>query len=320
MNVIIGIIGLLALLAVLIYPAFRVMAFAYGSARMRAAQGRLLSRSELISLADQKSYKDIVFQLERRGFRELLELRRNDFREEFVQRMLRRHHADNLQKITAAIPSRYRPFFRTLGMEEDIRLIQTVLRVKRTNVTGLVSSMFVRTPSFSEKTIAEIDQMSIEDFRLLCKKAGYTDLNNLHEWFFRRLHSTAIDEVLIAYARLLTDVHNITEALSGSFRFIEGGKYDKVITPLKDEPPQAVIKALEQTPFKSERTDILDVMRGVMKVKRAFAKSLRSQNPLSIKPFIAYHIDKELELRNIRTMLKLVHARLDHARIVEALV
>ncbi|MFP4423869.1 MAG: V-type ATPase subunit [Candidatus Woesearchaeota archaeon] len=317
MNVIIGIGALLVLIAILIYPAFRVLHFAYGAARMRAAQGKLIRSDELLSLSSQRSYKDIIYQLERRGFKELLELKGSDYREELAQGLLRRHFNDNLKKIIASVPPKYKPFFLTLAKEEDIRLINTVKRVKKHDRTGLISGMFSYTPGFSRKTIQEIDSMSLDEFYLICRKAGYPT-EDLYQWFFDSLRSFAVDEVLLSYTKLLIDVHNVTEALSQSFNFIEGGKHDDVLLQLKDASVDDVINALEKTPFHCE--NVFCIMRKILNVKKSFAQKLKGQDPLSIKPFITYHIEKELELKNIRVLLKLVHSRATPEHIEEVLV
>ena len=340
-----GIVGVLFIVGISIYPAFRVMPFAYGSARIRSARSRLLKDSELRAFADQ-TYKDVIYQLEKKGYSELLDLKTEDFREELVQQTLRRQSMQALDKLSNHVPNGFKKFFSVLQNRHDYDFIMAVLRSKTNPFYGrhIIEALFVRTKTFTKKDREDIEEMSLNDFILRLKRTPYYELiaeytedinkGNLDEFeralnkrYFDELKSAARnDETLKAFVKLMIDNYNIRQGLSfENAEFVGGGKLSKQrITRLSQAKDIEDIKsALEKTryePFIKECKTTFDIVKALFKIKKAFANKLLTQEPLTIKPFVSYYIHKELELKNIRTVLKLIHAKFEPKEIAEAVI
>lgn len=325
--------------------ASKYIPFAYGSSRVRAKRSMLLSSDELHSLGT-LSYKDIVYRLEKKGFSELVELIDSDFREENVQRVLRNHYITSINKIRKYVPSKYRDFFMVLERRNDFDFIVSVLRSKvNPNFDRhIIKALFVESKYFTEKDLEKVESMSMDDFFRILKKTPYYKLienfiddikaGNL-SGFEKRLSQSyyndlkkfgKVDSVMIAYTKVLTDIYNIRQALSfASPGFISGGTLSQTMLDKLDKSNKLkdIISALEGSKYHvyvEGSIHVIDIVRGLFKYKKAFGDKLLVRNPLSINLFIAFYIHKELELKNIRIILKLVHARFNKEDIKRAII
>lgn len=318
-----------------VMPVIKIMPFAYGSSRIRGAKARILKDEELQSFVD-KSYKDVVYRLEKHGFSELLELIDSDFREEYVQQKLRKYSFLHLHKVINYVPSAYKSFFEVLQMRQDYDLVIAVLRSKSSSFYArhLIKALFAETKYFSAQGLDEIENMSLDDFVSRLKKTPFYNVVSEHikdikkgklsgveaalenKYFTSLLYSGKNDNTLKAYAQLLISRYNIREAMSfgNNPTFIKGGMLKKnTLQKLESAKNiEEIKKALENTPFEKhtkDAKDTIEMVNSLFRFSKTFAKKLSKEEPLSIKPFVSYYILKEIELKNIRIILKLIHSR-----------
>jgi vacuolar-type H+-ATPase subunit C/Vma6 len=338
--------GTVGIIGVSVYPAFRVMPFAYGSARLRAAKTRIIDTEELKSWSDQ-SYKDVVYRLEKKGFHTLIDLYEQDFQEELVQQSLRKHSLEELNKIQAFVPQKYKPFFRVMKTRNDYDLIITVLRSKINQYYArhIIEALFISTDNFTKKDLEGLDKISLDDFMIRLKKTPYYNIVSDHlseiqkgniapfedefnRLYYKNLRKTAsIDPVLHTYTRLLIDRHNILTALcfKDEFKPVKGGNLNEstLVRLGEAKDVSTIVQILDRTSYEKYLRDCkktIDVYRAMYRAADSFAKKLAKKEPLSINPFVSYYISKEIELRNIRILLKLVHARFGREDINEAII
>jgi vacuolar-type H+-ATPase subunit C/Vma6 len=332
-------------IGVSIYPAFKVIPFSYGSARLRSAKSKLFKDEELKALAA-RSYKDILYQIEKKGYSRVLEHIESDFREEHVQRDLRGDSIRNIKRVMDYMPKRYHPYFNAILRKFDYHLITSVFRSKINpdSHKHIIKGLFFQTTYFGKKTLEDIESLSLDDFLHKLKKTPYYALiseyiNEIKEGNLRNLElainkrfyidlkrNSRLDPSLIRYTRLAIDTYNIRLALTfEEHEFIDGGSLDSsVLNKLRGSKNIDNIKtALEGTPYYDYIKDakkMITLIKGLWAYRKDFAKGLFKEQPLSINPFLGYYILREIEIKNIRTLLKLVHARFDQDDIREVLI
>lgn len=337
-----GAVFIVVVSGVAVSSAIKVMPFAYSSARVKAARGHMLSDEELVSLTHQ-GYKDVLYQLEKKGYSEILDLIDVDFREEQVQKELGKKQFKDLKKLADHVPNNYKKFFKILSSRKDFELILTVLRSK-TNPhfkRHALHTFILETPYFPD--IKSIESASIEEFTNMLKRTPYSQLVSpyieqvkkgelahleqaIYDNYYTALRrESRKDSVLRAYVNLMIDTHNVKKSLSSKETFIQGGTLTKnQISKLKSaRTVEEVIIACEKSHFIKFIRDAkttTQIIKGMEKSQKAFANKLLMQEPLSIKPILAYYIQKTIELKNVRILLKLIHAHFDQSDIERALI
>ena len=343
LEIIAGIIGLLVIIGVIVYPAFRVMPYAYGSARLRSAKSKLISDREMESYSN-KTYMDVVYHLEKKGFKELVPLADKNFSEALVQKVLRKKSVEEINRIITFVPSQMQKFFKVLRSRSDFDIIISVLRSKASPGYSrhIIDDMFVPTDNF--KDLKAIKEMSLDDFMYKLKNTHFYKLVSAHmkeisdgdlrpvektleQAYYRALlRESKGSRTLREYSKIQIDKYNVREALClCQPQFLEGGNLsESIIKKLKDaKDVKEVSQILSRTHLKDHVKDaqnIQDIVKGLFRYSKSFAKKLFQQEPLSINPFIAYYITKQIELKNIRIILKLIHARFGSADIREAII
>lgn len=339
-----GGIALTALGGIALYPAARVIPFAYGSARVRAARARMFTDAELSALAGEW-YKDVVYHLERRGMTGLLDLIDEDFREELVEKRLRQAYLQELAKLTGYVPGRYRKFFRVLQMRLEFDFILAVLRSKSNPYyeRHIIEDLFVETANFTAADLAAIEEMPLDDFVSRLKGTPHYALVaarleeiragelaafelELNHHYLTQLRRSATDGPLRAYADLSVDLYNIRHALCfrDSGFFTEGGTLSEgVLKDLEDAKTVAhVLDALKRTrynQFMADVTSVAGIERGLLRAQKDFATRLLKSDAIGIGQILSYYIHKRIELKNIQVLLKLVSEQFPPEEIREAL-
>ncbi len=335
--------GLIA--AIAMYPALKAAPFAYGNARVRAAYSKLISESEFKALASEP-YKEILYQLEKKGYSEILSLVDSNFREEHVQQKLRSESFKSLKAVKDYVPKKYSKFFSVVQTKHDVEFITTVLRSKVNDNYSqlLLDALLVEGKFFSQKDIEKINSMNLEEFVFFLKKTPYHKIvqdhldelkkgntkkceSQLTRLFYSHLRKESkFDPVLIKFSSYLIDIHNIKSSVCNlKSNFIIGGSLQKnILDELNTvDDSVSVAKILDKTHYGKFMNDVksdIDILKAIYRFERSFADSLKRKNPLSINSALAYLIHKELELRNIRILLKLNHARFSPDEIKSAII
>lgn len=337
--------GSVAIVGIAAGIALRYAPYAYGNAKVRAAKSRLITRKEFMEYAKQ-GYKDILYQLQRKGFKELLEHIDSNFAEENIQRTLRRTVVRELDNLRTYAPRQYKPFFAALQSQHEYDMIKAVIRSKINphNTQHVVEPFFVQTPLFSQKDIDSLDEMTLDDFMFKLRGTRYHETvkhfssqirqGDLREFekafdtdYYAYLMSNARGERrLVDFVQLLIDIHNINMTMTFSDQsLIDGGKVTKDIysklTGAKSVDD--VISALSGTRFGEYVRHCetpRDLFLALERFKRDYAERLMHQDPLSINPFLAFLLQRQIELKNIRLVLKLVHSRFTTQEIQEAII
>jgi V/A-type H+/Na+-transporting ATPase subunit C len=348
--IIIGIIAITALILFLIYPALKIIPFVYGATRIRAAKNKIISDEEF-ELYSQKNYKDIVYNIEKKGFSELLENLENKFAEESVQQTLRKYSSKNLKKIIKYAPRKYRRFFRKLLARKDIDLILAVLRSKINPYYSrhIIDALLVDTKYFNENELEELTKISLEEFLIRIKRTPYYDpvynhieeikqgvfINieaKLEQMYYKKLFASAkIDPALTRYVKVIISRYNIREALcflnlnKTNYNYIPNGAIPKEIIDniFKADSVEKVVSILNQTYYADYTKDsksVLDIVNAMFKYNKHKSIDSFRKEPFSIQPFISFFVLKEIELKNIRILLKLKHARFESKEIIGALI
>lgn len=337
--------GSLILIGIIIYPAMRVLPFAYSSARFRSARSTLLKDEDLEQFAN-SSYKEVLYQLEKKGFYNIVQLMDSNFREDLVQKDLRQRGWDHLSLMLRHTPRRYRRFFKILHSLADLHFIMAVLRSKvHKDFNPRVSkALYVETPYFNKQDIEDIKLMDLQEFLRRLQNTPYHNLiqphtsnilegdlkdleKSLNKAYYSQLRNEArIDPILKRYVSLLIDLYNLRNALTfGKLTFIKGGKIAKRVFEEINES-KSVDKTstiLQQTAFGPYVKDCkvpTEVVQGALKFEKKFTREMMKKEPLSISPIIAYYVDKQIEIKNIRIILKLIKAQYTAPEIRRAII
>ena len=338
-----SLVGLLVIIiGIVLYPALKVAPYAYSSARIRAAKGKLLTKEELHTMT-KGSYKDVLLLLEKKGYPEILNLIEEDFREDLVHKSLRLQAAKEIRRLIDYVPKQHRPFFIQLYRKGEISFILSILRSKTSQFSERhkLGSLILPTKYFKEDDIKLFASMTLEEFISKMERTRHREIiskhrkdilagdilpleNELMEKYFLKLRQTArSDPVLSRYARQLIDIHNTRMALCfGKSPFVEGGKIDssrfagvttieELKESIKDAPFAKHLQPCETT---------TDVVKALFRFRNDYGKSLARKNGLDISLLLAYSILKMIELKNIRIILKLINSRFTPKEIQEAII
>lgn len=338
-----GIVIAVAAVGTALMPVMRQAPYAYGNARLRAKRSSIHARAELEELAA-FSYEDIVYHLERNGFPELLELEAVGFREEEVQKALRRRYFERLGEISRYVPDGEARFFRTLASLSDYELMITVLRSKTSPFSsGLLASLVVETEVFSAQEVERLADLSLDEFIARLRGTPYRDLveahadairagelegfeRDAHAHYFERLLAAAGSRTLRAFAQRELNAFNVRAALCFEGRaLLAGGSLPERAHALLSQAASVedIVRALAGTYLEEHLAQARTsdaVACGLLRAQRAEAHSAAARESLGVGTALAYYVDQRLELKNLRAILKLVDAGFERERIVEAIV
>lgn len=327
------------------YGFFDSINFAYGNARVRASKSSILYKDDLLALTGQ-GYKDILFFLENKHYPEILNLVNSDFREELVQKLVKEQWFANIKKLISYLPKKYVPFFKSLLIKEDLEVMVNILRSKVNPYSSrhTLNTIVFESNFFDFNNLEKINDMTLDEYISFIKKTFVGEIakkfeselnegnlsnfeNELRVFYFNRLKKfSKIDIVLVRYVKLLIDKENIRSALNKDVKgFVKGSLIDSnlfqtlvdaktnddFVSGLKDLPVKEYIQSQEK---KS------DIIKSLDRFEFDFSKKLFAQDGLTINPFVAYFIQKNIERKNVQILLKLKHARFDSKVIDEALI
>lgn len=322
---------------VALYPVFKYMPYAYGTARVRAARARMFTEQELQALAGE-SYKDAIYHLEKRGLSDLLDLIDADFREDLVQSRLSRDYIEQLDRLTRYVPGKHRAFFRALRERSTYDFIVMVIRSK----TSRFQDRHVIREFFPNEQ--KVEDMSLDDFLATLKGTKYYRVVSDHMDDIKAGRLTGFEEAvsrlrfselrkaakgsaeLERYAKMLVDIHNVRHAASfGDHAFIEDGRLSgEILKELgKARSIADIVKALADTPygeFVQNASTVIDIEQAMLRTEKHYGNELLRLQPLSIGQILSYYIHKSIELRNLRILLKLIYVRFQPETIRRLLV
>ena len=333
-------IGLLLLLIIVIMPAFRIAPFAYGASRLRAARAQFISKKELRNLA-YLGYEDTLVAIDEKKHLSLANLSQEQFPEEKVQRRIREYRLQNLHRIIQYTPNKYRPFFKTLLDKETLEFIMGAIRSKLNPVfkQEVLKSMFTdRNFSVEQFAAFTMDELLTE-----LEKTSYGDIissyradiqegnleifeHALNVRYYQKLNANANHEILKKCVRRIIDLHVVKGALCfENYEPLKGNSFsDEVCEQLKRATTlEQVKRALESTYFQEYVKDVSSVREAYQKLYQSFdtyARGLAMQQPLSLNQMVAYYVSNIIEIKNLRILLKLAHAKFAPERIEEALI
>lgn len=333
-------IGLLLLLVIMILPALRVAPFAYGASRLRAARARFLNKKELTNLA-YLGYHDSLVAIDERMDLSLSKLASESFPEEKVQRRIRQYRLQCIHSIIQYTPSNYKPFFSVLLSKETLEFIIGTIRSKLnpTFTNQVVSSMFTDV-KFS---VEHFSELSLDELLTELEKTVYGDTistyrqditngdleafeKELNEMYYSKLLAAANNAILRKCANRIIDIHNIKQSLCFiPFVPVPGGllSEDNLNNLQQASSVEQVTQALENTYFAffvKDKSTVIEVFQGLYQSFDAYANELAKQQPLSLNQMVAYYVNNIIEIKNIRILLKLSHAKLAPESIEEAFI
>ncbi len=335
--------GILVLVVgIILYPALKVAPYAYSSARIRSAKGKLLSNEELHVMA-KGSYKDALLLLEKKGYPEILNLIEEDFREDVVHKSLRLQSAKEVRRLIDYVPKQHRPFFIQLYRKDEVMFILAMLRSKKSEFSDRyqIGSLIHPTKYFTEDDMQRFQNMTLDEFLSKLERTRYRAIITKHrssilagdlfsfeneflQEYYTSLHKKAqSDPTLSNYTSLLIDLHNTRFALCfGNPQYVSGGKIDpakfahvKTIDDVKD--------VVKDTPFGSyvqDSTTVQDMVKALLRYRKEYAISLARKSSLDISLLLAYSVQKTIELKNIRLILKLINSRFSPEEIRRAII
>ena len=333
-------IGLLLLIILVVMPAFKVAPFAYPAARLRASRAQFLRQDELHTLAH-LGYHDVLVALDEKKHLELTSLVTSSFPEEKVQRKIRQYRLTNLSRLVAYTPSKYKPFFKVILSRETLEFIIAAIRSKQNKgfTSEILSSMFTD----KKFSVSDFDKLSMEDLLSQLEKTGYgqtvtkfrADILDgeleefeaeLNREYYKRLHAASNHAILRSCARRVVDLHNIKQALCFiQFTPINGGSLSlEVMTALQAASSlEDIKKALEETyvhEFIKDGSSVQQMYQGLYRSFQSYADQLAIRQPLSLNQMIAFYVANIVEIKNMRILLKLTHAKFPTTEIEEAFI
>lgn len=336
---------LFIILAIMIYPVFKVMPTIYAATKVRALRAKLFSLDEIHSFVH-KDYKTIIHNIEKKGYPHLLESINKDFAEDKIQRILKTQDSKELKDILVSLKGKHKVFFKTLLEKKDIDFVIALFRTKASPKFEqyALKDLLVQRKNVTQKDIDIIVKSNTEELIHYFKKTRFNKYisqytqnitngniadveNKLYDTYYHRLLQLAeSEESLKQYVKEEIDVQNIRRALCFSkTTFIKNGNLDSKTLDKCDkaESVEEIIIALQHSkyhPYIKESKHITDVLKSLNRYKLDFAKNLMVKEPLQIGQVMAYYIQKRIELKNIRLLLKLKHANFSQEDIKEAII
>ena len=337
-----GVLALLGVVGVSLMPVMRYAPYAYGNARVRARSSRLFSEGEIRELA-RKEHIDIIYELDTRGY-PLLSFEKEGFREESVQNLLRSRHFSELRELSRFLPGSDRSFFDALASLSDYEFMITVVRSKTNPFyeSLLLSDIVLESSVFSRGDVERSRSMSLDDFMARVRGSVYSNLIDAHassmrngniasfekacyEHYYARLLSSAKLPVLRGFAKREVDAFNVKMALSfmGADP-IRGGTLDaerlSSLSSVRSVDDLVRIVSGTYLEVLAEESSAAGMVRRLLRIQRDAVRAAARRDPLGIAQVLSYYCAYRIELRNVRIILKLVHARFDPVEIEEAIV
>lgn len=336
-------IGVLGVVGIALVPVMRYAPYAYSNARVKTRAGKLFTEEEIRRLAAQE-HIDIVYELESRGYG-LLEYEASGFREESVQNALRSKHFGELRELTRYVPTDARRFFLTLASLSDYEFMITVVRSKTNPYYEdlLLTDLILDSTVFSSTDVERSWKMPLEDFIARVRGSPYRSLIESHaheiregrigafekacyEHYYARLTAASSHPVLRSFAKREVDSFIIKTALTfEGLEPISGGTFT---TDAKSQLTRVdsvddlkrIITGTYLEKHLAAETTSAGIVRRLLRVQRDLVHQAAAREPLGVARVLSYYCAHRIELRNLRIILKLVHARFDPESIAEAIV
>ena len=317
----------------------------YAATRVRALRAKMFSHSELETLSE-KEYTSIIYGLEKKGYPHLLDLIEENFAEDKLQKVLKKQDSEELRHIITSLRGYNKQFFEILLQKHDIDFIIALFRTKSSpkhKQYALKDLLFER-KSFSQRDIDNILQSDTAQLIQFFKKTPYAKLitpyigdlmqgkiahveNELYDAFYKKLINIARNNtVLHSFVKQDIDIQNIRRALCFvQTDFIKGGTFSQKVLANIDASTdvKSIIAALSQTKYHTfiqHDQTVADMIKTLHRSKLASAKIYMKQEPLGIGQILAYYIQKRIELKNIRIILKLKNAYFENEEITQAII
>lgn len=326
--IVIGLI-ILIVMGVIIYPVFTRAPFAYGASRLRAAKSKFLTTKELTQLA-YLGYYDILVALEEKKELPLTKLMDKGFEEEYVQKTIVDKYLHNVNRIISYTPKQYVPFFKQLRARETLEFILTVIRSKHFGShKELMESLYIKNDFI---TLTQASELSLVELLAYLEQTPYGPIISKHtqeilagdlsefeaeinQLYFKRLLSFANDRVLKRYTKVRIDIFNARNALHFNHnKMIQGGSLsNETLNSLGSASSLEEVKSTLENTYMGKQVgdskDFQDIVRNLWRLQLSLGNELASQQPLSIAMMLSYYLQSKIELKNIRILLKLTHAR-----------
>lgn len=320
-GLIVGVIAVAVLVVIgLVVRAQGAMKYSYTNAKTRGMVAKLMPPQKMEEYCEY-GVSEIVTDLESaEGYKDLVRMIGDDFSVENIQLALNKKSESMSAKVVGAVPKNDRRFFAHLAARLDYQNVKVLARLKQAGKFGAQYTRLVTpTKTFEEHKIEDFLSCSLDE---LWTKLRFTRFKKVVDEFqkgqgvfeqlldreyFSKLLSLAKETKnshVVRYARKLIDLHNISSlnSFAEEGEIIAGGVLPRSTvwaakedaqSALADTYVQGGVKTLQDARFALER----DVHES--------GRFLLTKDPMTLNSALGYYILKEMQVTNLKRILKL---------------
>ncbi|MFA4641123.1 V-type ATP synthase subunit C [Pyrococcus kukulkanii] len=319
--------------------------YSYPNARIKAMEARLLSDQRILELSESRTLQNFVVNLEDSDYGpRLTSIENVNLRN--VEMALELSLVDLLELMVKIMPKRVKGFFELLEESIDVRNISNVVKAKLNGLPAQdyiipAGKMLPKVKAITEaKTMEEIlvilegteyeeplrklllKEITIQEFELDLYRNYYTKL-------FKYANSRKGEEkvILLEFVRMLIDERNISTILRAKMAgmhpenlkrlIIEGGSLSRATLDamVNAEDHIMAMGELEGTKYGQVIRDVREelesgnleaIERAIRRYRLTRMKELAQFYPLSVGVALTYILEREMEVRKLRAIAKLI--------------
>lgn len=300
--------------------------YSYTNARARGMAAKLAPEALVLEYCDY-GISEIVTDLEsREGYRDLAGMIGEDFTVEHIQQVLNVKSLAMTSRLVKAVPRMERAFFEHLARRMDYQNVRILVRLKMNGKFGsayarlLTPSKVVPKDHMEDFLACSLEELWVKlrftEFKELVEKhldveqpAGFEKA--LDHAYFERLLVLARrtgNHELVQYARRLVDVYNVSalSAFRDEDECVPGGLLpSSKLWELKQAKDGELAGVLEGTHVSGEADSLREVRVLVEREVHQYGRKLMSSDPMSLNSALGYLILKEVQINNLKRILKL---------------
>jgi len=324
--VVAGVVGGIAVVVPLFLKVSRAAKYSYTNARARGMMAKLAPKETVTEYCDY-SISAIVTDLEsQEGYHDLVRMIGDDFSVENIHHALNRKSWMMNERLLGALPKSDKAFFEHLVAKSDYQNVRVLVRLKMNGKFGMMYRKLVSpTKIFSEDAIEDFLDCSLEDLWVKLRFTRFKEVVEAHfdvknpatfehaldRDYYDRLQVLARktkNRELMQYAKKLVDLHNVSAltAYEQESEIIAGGYLEEqMLWELKAAKPERVAELMAKTYIDGEPQSLQEARVAIERHVHAIGQRLLKADPMSLSSAIGYFIMKEIQISNLKRLLKL---------------
>ncbi|WP_456471905.1 V-type ATP synthase subunit C [Methanocaldococcus sp.] len=315
--------------------------YAYVNARVRSREGKLLDKSKISELIEAGSLEEMIGLLGDTEYSKYLANARDVLE---VEKALNECLADLYKFLYNVSPNKAKEVLKILMMKFDIKNIKTLIRAKRAGLSPEETyKLLIPAGTLPIEKLKELCEMETpeeivrglegtEYFKVLQNTTSPMDMElSLDKYYLEKLRKALMiegkeEDIFREFFGTLIDIENLKVILKAKADGLSGEEIAKYIVPGYELPDwklkelagaggiEGIISGLEGTSYSQLLAEALDEYN---KVKSIYVfekvldkyildkgRNLSLRKPFSAGPIIGLIVSKELEIRNLKAIIK----------------